>query len=365
VASLLLVGVASGGVAAEPSGAPAPRDPAPTQRVEVGDDDEFIIVADKFARWDNTRWYSEMQIGFPIPYPLYARVNKEFRATALQLRASFLCEKTFRRGKKGFEVRCDIEGAGLQAVPFETKAPGAADVLAELDQALTDSAMVLFVSDDGRVNDLTLEGFSANNNRELTIRESARQLMLRLMAGFHMKLPRQETTVQGQWVEHNPALLLLPVINQVEGMAFAPEGSSTSNLQFETFTSIGSSFVVHQIDRYKGHLVVQSEGRGMVTDGGFQEDDGGNQYAVKLTGVSLYSPDTGIMTERVYAITGETTASSRLADGWAGSMYFHSGRVRMLGEKDVVDVGPTQVVRPPGAAAGGAWGALPAWSPME
>jgi hypothetical protein len=355
---LALAGLASGGVAAEPS-------TDASKRVEVGDDDEFIIVADKFARWDNTRWYSEMQIGFPIPYPLYARVNKEFRATALQLRASFLCEKTFRRGKKGFEVRCDIEQAGLQAVPFENKAPGAEDVLAELDQALTDSAMVLFVSDDGRVNDLTLEGFSANNNRELTIRESARQLMLRLMAGFHMKLPRPETTVQGQWVEHNPALLLLPVINQVEGMAFAPEGASTSNLQFETFTSIGSSFVVHQIDRYKGHLVVQSEGRGMVTDGGFQEDDGGNQYAVKLTGVSLYSPDTGIMTERVYAITGETTASSRLADGWAGSMYFHSGRVRMLGEKDVVDVGPTQLVRPPGAAAGGPWGALSAWTPME
>jgi hypothetical protein len=124
---------------------------------------------------------------------------------------------------------------------------------------------------------------------------------------------------------------------------------------------MGSSFVIHQIDRFKGHLVVQSEGKGLVTDGSLA-DEGGNQYAVVLNGVSIYSPNTGIMTERVYALRGETTASSDLADGWGGSMYFHSGRVRMLNETEKVPCGTTRPVLPPGATA---IDGLSVWQVME
>lgn len=343
---------------------PAPTAPAPVVTAPPVEDDgtpTITIVGDRFARWDRTRWYAEMQLGFPLPFPLYAARNNEVRVTALQVRTELFCEKAFRRGKKGFEVHCDVRDLGLQAVVFDQVAPHAQEVLDEYDRKISEADLILFASDDGRINDVGFEGFEASNNRELTQREGARQLMLRLISGFHMKVPKPENTYDGQWVEHNPALLRLPVVNQVNGMSFSPEGKGGS-VQYETFTSMGSSYVVHQIDRYKGHQVVQSEGKGLVTDGAENEDQG-NQYLVTLHGVALYDPSSGIMTERVYAVTGETTASSRLADGWGGSLYFHSGRLQKLAdEAPKAVVGPTRRVAPPGAPA---TDALPAWVPME
>ncbi|MFM2160747.1 MAG: hypothetical protein RLZZ383_259, partial [Pseudomonadota bacterium] len=191
---------------------PAPTAPAPIVAAPPQDDETptITIVGDRFARWDRTRWYAEMQIGFPLPFPLYAARNNEVRVTALQVRTELFCEKAFRRGKKGFEVHCDVRDLGLQAVVFDAVAPHALEVLEEYDRKISEADLILFASDDGRINDIGFEGFEASNNRELTQREGARQLMLRLISGFHMKVPKPENTYDGQWVEHNPALLRLP-----------------------------------------------------------------------------------------------------------------------------------------------------------
>jgi hypothetical protein len=333
--------------------APAVEATSPVE--DAGEPEEVIVVADKFARWDHTRWYAEMQLGFPVPFPIYARFNFETRLVALQLRASISCEKTWRRGKKSFEVLCDVEEVGLQGVTYDNKSEHAVDILRELDASIENAKLRLYVTDDGRVSNVDLEDFPALNQREQVIREQARQICLRLMAGFHMRLPKAQAMHEGQWVEYEAPVFLLP--NPV----FWNE--SRGQLQMGTgVASRGGGMLIHQLNKYKGHLVVQSIGTATASDGN-EDDTQENFYSLKYDGVSIYDPNTGVMTERVYALHGETTASSPLADGFGGSLYFHAGRIRMLDQTTKIPTGPTARVVPP------VWQSkfpdLPVWTSLE
>lgn len=310
--------------------------------------EEVVVYGDKFARWDGTRWYAEAQIGFPTPFFLHAEFNREFRATALQLRAVVACEKTFRRGKKRFEVDCQIEDVGLQATSFErgTYAEKNVDpVLQEMDDRLTDSKIRLYVSDDGRITNIDIDGMPENNRRLMVIKEEARQLLSRLMAGFHMRLPNNNMLREGQWLEYDSNVFMLP------GM----DG-----------TQRGGSYLIHQLNPYKGHLVVQSVGKATVMEGDDTDINGGsgtyNAFKVEYDGVAIYDKVSGIMTERVYALHGNATASSQLADGWGGTRYFHTGRVRMLEDDETPPtVRATGRVSPPEKPIAD----IPLWEPME
>jgi hypothetical protein len=319
--------------------------------------EEVIIYGDRFARWDHTRWYAEQQIGFPLPYLLLGRVNSEARLTHLQVRAAFLCDKTWRRGARQFEVLCDIEGVGLQAVLFDRHNDKADEVLRDLDDDLTDTKLRLYVTDSGKIENVDFEGFPAADRRQGIRRENIRQIFVRLMASFHMKLPEPSLMLDGQWVEYDSELFLLPTpLLLISGSKAMPGEAAVQ----PRIAGMSGSELLHQLDAYKGMLVVQSVGKGLLSDAAVVGED--SYYAVKFNGVALYDPDTGIMTERVYALHGRATASSPSSEIGPGAIYFHTGRIRQLDEQAVVDVGPTGVAAPPGVAAVG--GGL-AWVPME
>lgn len=340
LAGLMLLG--SSGLAADGQADP----PTATEK----EPEEVIIFGDRFARWDHTRWYAEMQIGFPSPYHFYARENYSFRANQLQVRSSFLCDKTWRRGNRQFEVLCDIEEVSLRAVPFENQNVRVGEILEELDTDLTNAKLRLYVTDDGRIENVDFEDFPANNRREQVRRENARQIFVRLMASFHMKLPRSTSMYEGQWVEYESPLFLLPVPQVMEDDDTIAAASMLAGAATTPYASMGGSHVLHQLDKYKGQLVVQSVGVATISDGA-EEEDKVNFYKVKFNGVAIYSPDSGIMTERVYALSGKATASSALADAFGGSFYYHTGRVQMITKDTKVDVGPTGRSAKPGAAA--------------
>ena len=165
---------------------------------------------------------------------------------------------------------------------------------------------------DGRVANIHLEGDEVRNTRERGIHETCRQLLLRMVAGFDMKLRKRNFLKTGQWVEYRSPLFDMP-------------GSSRANM--------GSALIVHQLDPYKGHLIVQSVGKGMVTqDVAMEMDESSMSYAMNMEGVSVYSLEGGFMTDRVWFVVGTPTGNF-----WASSKYFSAGRLEMLSEKKPVE----------------------------
>lgn len=321
--------------------------------VDPGEPTVITVIGDHFARWDGTRWFLETQIGMPIPYLLYAERNYEFEPIALQVRTTIACEKTWRRGPKRFEVSCKVQDIGLQAAGWRPKDEHAQAILDELDTRLTNASIQLIVADDGRLTNIDLEGVEEDNSRQRAIQQQARMLLVRAMAGFHMRLPPDGSIRQGQWVEYNSTLFEIPAVAKASGQQ---DGSAPAIVN-----SLGGSYIIHQLDRYKGHNVVQSLGEGTIQIGSeTQTEDQTSNFKVRFDGVSIYGDD-GIMTERVWAMHGYTTAGSWLAQGRVDPLYFHTGRLTKVEVEAVVDVGPTRVVARPGVKLTD----LPLWDAIE
>jgi hypothetical protein len=332
--SILTVGVLVGGVS--PCGA-AFAEEAVDEEPEV-----ITVYGDRFARWDGTRWFAEVQVGLPMPlrwvlgeYDTEADV--QIRVEAIHLKSVIACEKTWRQGKHGFEVDCVVEDAAVRGVTFidlkkEKYREDAERIFDRLDELVTGRKLQLKVRDDGRVTGVDLDGLPENTRREKAMAEITRQFFLRLMSGFTMKLPAGNLLKAGmQWQEYNSPVFAVP--------GYEP--------------SRGGSTLTHQLNPYRGRLVVQTLGAATVAtgdeDGGYTGEDFENTYKVEYSGVALYDRDTGIMTERVWALQGRATASSQLADGWKGTLYFQIGRLDQIEEGETPpDLGPSGRASRPG-----------------
>ena len=225
------------------------------------------------------------------------------------------------------------------------------------------------------------------------IYENLRQLMRRALVGFHLRTP--ERFVMGEeWHEKNSQLFSLPSwrylpmgrnpldidsLSYLVDPGFYPgaeagtQAASTTPLQggfaglpvlsvpyvdgvrapdgpleyrhpldvIQGAASWGWSMMVHRMDPYKGRYVAQSHGEGTV-------DIGGEHTTILFRGevdaVSVFEPDNGIMTERVWTISMEQEASSLLADGAKGHPYWATGKLRMLGDHEGVELGESLIV---------------------
>jgi len=303
------------------------------------DDDEIIVYGDRFKRWDKTRWSILTEVKLTTPMQLDMSENQSMRVTAYQLRVVLACEKDWKISRGKWEVLCQIEDLGLQAVGWRGDADrleNNAEVLQEIHGRMAGAALQLQVTKDGRVSNVQLEGVEVGTRKERGIQETCRQLLLRMVAGFDMKLRKRNFLKTGQWVEYRSPLFDMP-------------GSSRSNMS--------SALVVHQLDAYKGHLVVQSVGKGtVVLDSGSEITDMGRGYSMNMEGVSIYQVESGFMTDRVWYVAGTPTGNF-----WSNSAYFSAGRLEMVAEKQPVDVGPTRQVKMPEQKIEG----VPEWVTIE
>ncbi len=298
--------------------------------------EEVVVWGDLFARWDETRWMITTEVGVPYTIELTRDQNQEFETSLFQIRAIFACEKGFKMGRKKYEVSCKVEDFGMISVIAERRVreadvERAQAVLDEIDAKLTGAAMQLQVASDGRVLNVDLEGLPKQNRRQSRAQETLRQIMSRLIAGYNLKMQKYNQLHEGKWVEYNSTIMAMPLPPEVPG-------------------SMGSNMLVHYLNRYKGHVVVQSIGKGMT-------EVKGVNFETDLIGVSIFDDEQGFMTERVWALTGESTASAFFQT----QLYFHAGRVNMLGESDRPSVGDTTIVNGPGQKFEG----LDAWVPIE
>lgn len=344
------------------------------QEPEMSFSDVVIVWPDKFARWRETRWWVGMELLFPPGIPMDdGLANKNFRSIALQVKSIIACDERATLGRKRLEVACHIEDIALQSTSVdrwkkEKDKQLVQDVLDDIDAALTGARLELQVNERGAITNVGIEGLDTSNNRLRTRAENLRQILARLVYPFHMKLPKNGVK-EGHWVEYDSDLMTMP----------------------SGFTNQGSSMIVHYMNFYKGYLLVQDIGAGMlitsplqraqdlgIGDAGFDDptfdDDDDDQapeiareeptqlaqlgnYKLHLDGVSIYNIDNGIMEERVWAMHGRPNAASA-----TNNLRLHyAGRIRLLGDDDKPDLGPTRQIAYPNVTMAG----LPDWTPVD
>ncbi len=359
---------------------------AEVDRTEVEDDEEIVVISDRFARWDGTRWYIKTEIGHPLGMTFYADKNTELKTNAFQIRTILACAKDFKLSKKLYEVSCTIEDFGIQAASRDQygeqiktfsksldqmsekerkreekkrkleqdrkdKREAAAledltpeqrlvkieELLEEIDTKLSGKSMQLQVRDDGRVTNIDLEGLTTDNQRERLMAETLRMVMSRVIVGFDMRLNKWMELKEGVWTEYTSALMSMPMA---------------------TRTTQGTSVLLHRLSRMNGNLIVESVGKGVIS---LSIDNADNtttdlSWQTNLNGVSVYDSHDGYMTERVWALSGKPTASA-----WGFTDYWHAGRIVQLKPEQKPSCGETQLVTPPGYSDP----KIPAWTPLE
>lgn len=303
--------------------------------------EEIVVWGDLFARWDDTRWMVTTEVGLPYPL-LFARdENAEFESQEFVIKAVIGCNKDWKLGARRYEVGCVIEDFSMVAAVSERRVSDAdiaraQSVLDEIDGKLTGAKLQLQVSDDGRVTNLSLEGVPKNNARQSQIHETLRQVLARLVVGFNLKLRKFNQLNEGKWYEYNSTLMSMPMADGA---------------------NMGSNMVVHYLNPFKGQIVVQSIGQGVVSSEAVASNgvESRTTFNLDLIGVSIFDKNEGYMLERVWAINGTAPTAFGVLP------YFNAGRIYTLGTADKPDCGPSRVVN--GRHQSNP--TLPKWQPMD
>jgi len=340
-------------------------------------DEEIIVYGDDFARWDHTRWVVSSELILPLPILLGADNNFSFYSYAMQTKMVLLCDKEGKQTRRHLEVMCEIEDFALLATSVrrfrrEKDRERVQKVLDEIDAKLTGAKIQLQVDFKGGVNNVDLEGITADNLRQRTVNENLRQLLLRVVAGFHMKIP-DHAQREGQWYEYNSNLMNLPSLTSSRGsttMVHTVSRHVSNGYEYQLVQTLGQGTVQVNLPNWNANALTQSSGgpgpvdasksSGLGDAGGpsgpaapdmnappafFQGDVQGREsdveatYTLSTTGVAVFERETGIMTERVWVTQGRPTASS--AGGTLNNMFRNVGTLRMIGEKEAPDLGPT------------------------
>ena len=292
--------------------------------------EQIYVFGDRFARWER-RWWIETEVFFLKPLTLLAERNHEVAVQGVQIRAVYDCSKDWKIAGDNWEVSCKIEDIGLKVAP-RIKTKHADAVLAEIDEKLTGATLQLQVGASGQVANVDLEGIEHRNERTRQALENMRQLMGRAILPFHLKQPKvlQEGM---RWEEYNSHLFALPSVT----------------------ASTGSSVIAHYLNSFSGMLLVQSIGKGTIgsdvgADRTYVDGDGGTRIEsmptdmieMKMDGVAVYDPKDGVLTERVWSISGGYSASSPSALN--NATYWNAGSLKMLAPGQRPDVGTTELV---------------------
>ncbi|MEZ4235315.1 MAG: hypothetical protein R3F59_03980 [Myxococcota bacterium] len=358
--------------------------------LELEPSDEIVVYGDDFARWDHTRWLVLNELWFPFGATFAADRNRQFDSFAFQIRAVLLCDKDDKLSKRRWEVSCHIEDIGLQATSLrrwkrEKDREVVQQVLDELDGKLTGMAVQMQVADDGGVQNFDLEGVTADNDREITIQETLRQVLSRMMAGFHLRIPEHAQRA-GQWVEYHSELMDLPSLTSSRGNTqLVHLVTPREGLQIVQSVGNGSAsvaipvtqrdaFAAGQFDELSEVAIDKASGATAATPddsvgesaskasmGSKRESSIEATYQLEASGVAVFRKSDGIMTERIWTVDGKPTAGSAGGTTSQPAPFRNMGRIQQLGPDEKPDVGPTRQVAWPGRAMEG----LPAWETIE
>ncbi|MEQ1564907.1 MAG: hypothetical protein ABMA64_04665 [Myxococcota bacterium] len=364
---------------------------------------EVIVYGDPFARWRGTRWLVQSDLVVPLGMIFSSDENTAFSTHMFQLRAVLACDIDGELSKKRAEVGCEVED--LAILPTSLRDWSTADqqarvnkILQTVDAQLTGITVQLQVDEGGGVTDFDLEGRDPDNLRERTALEAQRMVVARMVSGFHLRVPEAHRS-GGEWAEYRSALMdmgslvgsrgtstLVHRLSSIDGkpiLQSVGEGSAAisvpSYARSLTRPEPRGATLTHQeqVDgaaaaASKGGLThptpiggvkVQPEGGASAPTipgmSGFSEpvlsppnpeisnNGQGNAllieatYSLSMVGVGVF--DHGVLTERVWVVTGEPTPSSPVQ-----TPYLNRGRLVKLAPDDRPDLGPSVQVAYPG-----------------
>ena len=302
--------------------------------------DTVIVWARPFARFDDTRWHVRSEIVTPI-HTLLGTQQVPLRARAWQIEAIIACTLADASGRLR-EADCRIEDAEVRVhLPGKTPDRFERAILATRER-LVGARIQLQVNDKGAVPNLDLEDIDADNLVERQLVVGSRTLVGQIAAAFHLNVPKGESGIGVNWPTFKEPLL---------GLASPRAGMSSVQ-------------VANRIDPLDGHFVWQALGKAVSTgpvpnpNAGlpcFQcttvthpeyLDDVEYTYAMDYSSVAILDLDRGYPIERVWSVHGNPTASS------PGTLrvgtYWSAGTLRQIEPDDVVALGDSGLIGPPG-----------------
>jgi len=342
-------------------------------------EEEITVYGDAFARWDDTRWIVEMEQVIPAGLQLQGTRNVGFWTQAVQTRAVLACDKEWKLGKKSWEVACEIEDIGLLATTRYERASVREiqrmnRVLEEIDDKLTGAKLQLQVGARGTVQNIDIEGLTANNRDQARSNEALRQMLFGMAAGFHMKLDKGHLAAK-EWVERGSRMMDVASVRGSAGSSVLEHGVTWhgENLLVQTRGrgTISVPYAMWETKEYrKGHQTPDIAPLGIPPEEETKEPPDHDKasfakveleligptprmskqgepteilYTAKFSGVALYNPENGIMTERVWALHASPTASAMVASNGVRNV----GALRQLGDDETVEVGKSELVAGP------------------
>jgi len=311
--------------------------------------EEIFVYSDALAPWDKTRWWVVTESVSERNSLEVVTLTGSFAAPAWQLSAILYCE-VVRRLDRGGIVECSPEDAAVRVATRD-------GWQREADREAVEEGLARLVGDlkRGKVRLRVRDHGDVVVSREQGDSEEEARLLSRAFDAFHLDLPDEGWYDGVQWTTTNEPLIRLRALD-------------------ETF---GLEVVVHYGNRYRGNMLIQTIGQARKSSVyGMKLVDENTRYSpeerfqagwtkptapglpkeltvestLDLSATAILDQKLGFVSERVWVVRGSGAIP-----------LYRSGRLKLLGKKEILELGETGQVSPPLKSRPG----LPLWEPVE
>ena len=276
------------------------------------------------------RVYVETSVQLPRFMWFLADFNRDVRVSGFDVELVMTCA-TSVPGKRTSEVQCKVDDAALRASPMTADRRNAQAVFEQMRDKLAGSTLVLAVRRDGRITNVGLRDAYTLDLRHRRIRqmnENLRLVAARAIAGLDLQRPKGALEDGAMWAQRQTMLTM------------APSASGT----------LGSTELIYRAaPGPEGRLSVRGEGRAMIAPAsGMRAGGPADTFDTRLVSEAYLDPETGRIDSVAWTVIGVPTASSAIAEGFAGIPYVQKGRAVALRPGEIPELGPTGPIEPKG-----------------
>jgi hypothetical protein len=269
----------------------------------------------KWEEGQGRRFLVRSTVEMPEPIDFFGKLNSDARISKFTLTMVLSCVQEAKLGRAGWLLRCDIDAAGLQALPLPAHVGQVGPIAEQWADVLQDEAWLQIVQrPDGKLKSVDLEGVDKSNDRFQRVAEWMRQMCMRAIAPLDVHLPRKGELEGDAWL-------------QTAGIAFAAP----------SFTGgIGAVRWTHRIQSTDGSIVSWVDrGEGTIQPGGESVDSTLMTLAMTLDGSARFDTALGALVESQYYAAGQATSSSAQSEAGRNARYVQTSYVQLLSDGTV------------------------------
>ena len=274
--------------------------------------------------WDlsgqSVRYRIQTDIESPLPIPLMAKRNMEFKSNHIQVTVDTGCEQAVARGKKAWEVTCTVQDLSLRAGLSSGNEASASAILNEWVTDLKGATLQIVLSTTGTVRTVDLDNGDQSNQREADIHGIQEMILARVYMGLDAQLPKDGSDQGlGQWTIKRANTMGTPsrdgVLGSIRGQA-------------KITKSVG------------GQVWVENEARGVRQTGSVIAGLLGIVYDMTLADNYVFDTTLQQLATRNYLVRGVPTPSSGVNPKL---QYIQQGIIERLEDQESVNLGVTSL----------------------